>query len=215
MAIASVARRSPGFTLIEMIVVISTISIMIAVLLPALRTARGAAQSTACKSKLNQIGLALDMYASDSNDVYADYYNGTSPMPGGQTWMRALASYVSMPWDWQEWGIREHAYICPTAPDLNEVLVGSYNGNTWWITSYGMNARMNFLKRSQIVNPSSKIVIMDKSHPPFYVVYRPWGPPNYWPGYRHDQASNTLYFDNHVESLKEGDDPDKAWLLTQ
>jgi prepilin-type N-terminal cleavage/methylation domain-containing protein/prepilin-type processing-associated H-X9-DG protein len=57
-----------AFTLIELLVVIAIISILAALLLPALHKATGAALSTTCKSNLRQLQLAWLTYAADNND---------------------------------------------------------------------------------------------------------------------------------------------------
>jgi prepilin-type N-terminal cleavage/methylation domain-containing protein len=66
-------RERAGFTLVELLVVISVIGILIAILLPVTSMVRSKADGIQCLSQLRQIGVAINAYTNDRN--------GTLPGP--------------------------------------------------------------------------------------------------------------------------------------
>ena len=61
-------RASRAFTLVELLVTIGVISILAAMLLPALGRAKASAQAITCRNNLRQWGQVTIFYAADNND---------------------------------------------------------------------------------------------------------------------------------------------------
>ena len=62
--------RKKGFTLIELLVVIAIITLLMSVLLPALRRAKQQTQAVICRSNLKEWGLVFNLYAYDNEDSF-------------------------------------------------------------------------------------------------------------------------------------------------
>jgi prepilin-type N-terminal cleavage/methylation domain-containing protein len=67
-------KRRPGFTLIEVLVVVAIIALLISILLPSLKQAREQSKVTVCASQLHQVGVAIHTYASDVKGWIPPYY---------------------------------------------------------------------------------------------------------------------------------------------
>ncbi len=72
------ARVRKGFTLIELLVVITIIGVLVALLVPAVQTARESMRRVSCANNLKQLGLALNNYADHHQYFPRGIYRGYS-----------------------------------------------------------------------------------------------------------------------------------------
>src|SRR4051812_47748051 len=76
---ASFPKRKAGFTLLELLAVIFTVTTLAALLLPVLTKTKIKAQRTNCMSNLHQLGLAWVLYYSDNNGRLVESYPANNP----------------------------------------------------------------------------------------------------------------------------------------
>lgn len=70
-----------AFTLLELLVVVAIVGVLTALLLPAVGKASERARSTACRSNLGQIGVALRLYLDDHRQHFPVMMNRTRDTP--------------------------------------------------------------------------------------------------------------------------------------
>ena len=120
MSIQRVCGGRPGFTLVELLVVIGIIALLIGILLPTLTQARSSSRSTVCLSNLRQIGTGLNLYADANDGVLVPGFD--QRYSGGKGWFT-------------DWALRLSHLLDPSAPaDYDEVwaITPHVSGGSKW-----------------------------------------------------------------------------------
>jgi len=154
--------RAFGFTLVELLVVISIIALLLSILLPSLSAARARARQVVCAARLKEWGLAFNVYAMQNKGVLPhcdgldrEDYDPDDPdrIPPGATreqianwhgWVDKLPPVIDRkPWRYYpkwEHPTSETFYQCPTAEPLGGRGIYSYKPERNGYFSYAMNS---------------------------------------------------------------------------
>jgi len=154
-------KRMSGFTLVELLVVIAIIGVLVALLLPAVQSAREAARRAQCTNNLKQIGIAVHNYEDVWKAMPPGCYHGVFG-----TWVLHILPFMEQTALHQQYvnsggiasfrngGIRYggaqnlpvtttqlKAYVCPS--DTKSAQAGIISGVTFhnYVANYGNTVR--------------------------------------------------------------------------
>ena len=217
-------RSYPGFTLVELLVVLGILTVLIAILLPAMARAREAARTVACASNIRQIGIATLAYANHNKGFLPVPVLGTNlfgGVPESAIWgtdVRGILDFTQGTLI-QELGgprVAEELFKCPSDDEprplsahwVVRVRNFSYVFNGL-AQSYSTGRGYQSYRINQIRHPAMKVLIFENGDTPS-LNSAPVGYPSSTYtgpntgihmiiGLRHNNKSNVFFADGHVE----------------
>lgn len=157
----STLARSQGFTLVEMLVVITIIGILVGLLMPALISARNRARIADCSNNQRNLGSALAMYENDRT-YYPGYVEavGMGAMRTAASWQVMITPQLGRGdiWKWWQNGLSQNptagtvntytlsqmpdvaAFRCPSDTGRGQTFVSSYVVNCGLQDEYSSNS---------------------------------------------------------------------------
>src|SRR5262245_55758548 len=94
MLMSFLRKKHCGFTLVELLVVVAIIGVLVALLLPAVQSAREAARRMTCQSNLKQHAIAMHNYHDTWLKLPAGLMGSASSPDDGFGWGTAILPFV-------------------------------------------------------------------------------------------------------------------------
>jgi prepilin-type N-terminal cleavage/methylation domain-containing protein/prepilin-type processing-associated H-X9-DG protein len=188
-------RQKPlhGFTLIELLVVISIISLLIAILLPALGSARKRSQQIACAAKVKQWGILMNTYTMDQKGWLCPARpDPTNSNTNSQFWVGKYGPYVKLGY-WSD--SPNSLYNCPSQ---------AQQGGRAFAVNRGIREDKSYnngIKIDQIIQASSKLYLAESYQGDAWgwiLSAEPSWAQKHQPEFRHLDSANLLFVDGHV-----------------
>jgi len=217
---AKTAGPGTGFTIIELLVVITIIGVLAALLFPAMKSVISSSKSMKCASNLRQIGTGLHMYANENNGrfpyAYKSKCNDTSASDYDRAWMSKIAPYLGIPDAVLVASRAVGVLVCPEhTMDATRKVAYGYNIvietiNRSQFTQFPQFRELGWEYKRMAVAPSKTFLVVEMEYDGECCSGTLIPGTTTWAGgllkLRHpNKSANFLFVDGHVENLKSGD----------
>lgn len=153
-----------AFSLIEMLVVISIITMLISFLLPSLSRAKESARMTKCGVQLRQLAIAVDSFSVDRNGDLPGARQGQADSWVQSPWTNVNSIKNGSLFNYTDGNVQ--AYQCPTFMRLYNPAVSGTAAFTYSMNEYIGSTWQNFPgvhRFEKIRNPSELMVLTDEN----------------------------------------------------
>lgn len=213
------ARRTAGFTLIELMIVVAIIGILAGLMTGAIGYVQDSARRNECLNNLRQWGGAMSMYLDEHRSRTFPTYETT--LTSDTAWFNVLPPYLERTantMSYKEMAAQNRAiphpgegskgiFLCPSDQTSSDEMdqnayYSSYTMNTWVNDGSNTKPRTARLRDSQLKFPSSFVVMSETCHgeqggvDPSTLVDETTGDS----AFRHNKSINLLFADGHAST---------------
>ncbi len=206
-------RRTGGFTLVELLVVIAVIALLAAILFPVFASAREKARQASCASNMKQMGLAVTMYLQDFDECIP--LAATATASSFLNWHHLVDPYVR----------NKQVWVCPSSSLPVQNIYGDldcqYGFNTLYLNRgidlndvYSLNNAPG-VSIAAVAEPTRTVMMADTrgidgklpdNHLSTYILPPSQPDADYWgrPDNRHMEGAELEFLDGHIKWYRPG-----------
>ena len=226
-------KTKKGFTLVELLVVISIIALLLSILMPSLSRARESGRRVVCLSNQRQLSLAWVLYTQNNNDYFcspdpAEKKNTEDYKYSWLGWNYETSKYLYLEnWTLDDWSNaiqegklwkytqNEKIYRCPTGNKGEMVTYAAFGGALGWRQPLKRDAGPSYgtflYKMTDLQRASERAVFIDEGKLSLNFFSVNYSAEEWFdrPPIRHNIGATLSFADAHAEYWKWQDDRTK------
>ncbi len=205
--------KNNGFTIIELLVVVTIIGILTGITIPVISEVKQKAQQMTCANNLRQIFLAIEQYTNDNNGLLPRSNNSSTSKDGSkncnaEVWFKAVDRYLTalqLPGKRDEISLQERLLLVKQDPVFKTVPLSEQDKTRTIKMNQSLVSSSECQRSIETIEDTTKTVLL------FDGRINSSGVADNFDGLygsvaqRHSKAANILFIDGHIECIKNGD----------
>ena len=190
-------RARKGFTLMEVFVVIATVSVLFGIIMCVIFKCKEASQAVTCASNLRQIATGMRLYSTDHDEAFPMSWDPSTNL----TWAQVLTGSR---------GVTPYAdpklFKCPALNGVSAISYGMTSLSLWYPTLRRTDSDNRFFTQT-LRRPSGWPLVLEADNIVVYDLSNPiaTAPSDSRFAARHNGHADVLMTDGHVEQAQYGD----------